>query len=76
MTIVIPIMRIVLQMKIIARCPKNILSFITLLYKGQQGQKDIKSFKTTLHRSLLNNIETILVYTRAKLGSNFQTGKC
>ena len=27
---------------------------------------------TTLHRSLPNNIETKVVYTRAKLGSNFQ----
>ena len=48
------------------------LSFITLPYKGQQGEKVLKSFKTTLHRSLPNNIETKVVYTRAKLGSNFQ----
>ena len=48
------------------------LSFITLPYKGQQGEKVLKSFKTTLHRSLPNNIETKVVYTRTKLGSNFQ----
>ena len=48
------------------------LSFITLPYKGQQGEKVLKSFKTTLRRSLPNNIETKVVYTRTKLGSNFQ----
>ena len=48
------------------------LSFITLPYKGQQGEKVLKSLKTTLHRSLPNNIETKVVYTRIKLGSNFQ----
>ena len=32
------------------------LSFITLLYKGQQGEKVLKSFKTALYRSLPNNI--------------------
>ena len=32
------------------------LSFITLPYKGQQGQKVLKSFMTTLHRSLPNDI--------------------
>ena len=47
-------------------------SFITLTYKGQQGEKVLKSFKTTLHRSLSNNIETKVVYTGTKLGSNFQ----
>ena len=34
------------------------LSFITLPYKRQQGEKVLKSFKITLHRSLPNNIET------------------
>ena len=48
------------------------LSFITLSYKGQQSEKVLKSFKTVLHRSLPNNIETKIVYTRTKLGSNFQ----
>ena len=54
------------------------LTFITLLYKGQQGEKVIKSFKTTLHRSLLTDlyIETKLVYTGRKPGSDFQIGKC
>ena len=33
------------------------LSFITLPYKGPQGEKILKSFKTNLHRSLLNNIK-------------------
>ena len=33
------------------------LSFIALPYKGQQDEKVLKSFKTTLHRSLPNNIE-------------------
>ena len=54
---------------------KKQLSFITLPYKGQQGEKVIKSFKvnpSTLHRSLPNNIETKVVYTGMKLGSNFQ----
>ena len=49
---------------------KKQLSFITLPYKEQQGEKVLKSFKITLHKSLLNNIETKMVYT--KLGSNFQ----
>ena len=48
------------------------LSFITLPYKGQQGQKVLKSFMTTLHRSLPNDIETKVVYTGTKLGYNFQ----
>ena len=48
------------------------LSFITLPYKGQQGEKVLKSLKTTLHRSLPNNIETKVVYTGTKLDSNFQ----
>ena len=48
------------------------LSLITLPYKRQQGEKVLKSFKTTLRRSLPNNIETKVVYTRTKLGSNFQ----
>ena len=48
------------------------LSFITLPHKGQQGEKVLKSFKTTLHRSLPNNIEAKVVYTGTKLGSNFQ----
>ena len=48
------------------------LSFITLPYKGQQSKKVFKSFKTTLHRSLPNNIETEIVYIGTKLGSNFQ----
>ena len=48
------------------------LSFITLPYKRQQDEKVLKSFKTTLHRSLPNNIETIVVYTGTKLCSNFQ----
>ena len=47
-------------------------SFITLPYKGQQGEKVLKSFKTTLYRSLPNDIETKVVHTRTKLGSNFQ----
>ena len=51
---------------------KKQLSFITLPYKGQEGEKVLKYFKTTLHRSLQNNIETNVVYTRMKLGSNFQ----
>ena len=51
---------------------KNQSSFITLPYKGQQGEKVLNSFKTTLHRSLPNNIETKVVHTRTKLGSNFQ----
>ena len=50
---------------------KKQLSFITLPQKGQQGEKVIKSFKT-LHRSILNNIETKVVYTGTKLCSNFQ----
>ena len=45
------------------------LSPITLPYKGQQGEKVLKSFKTTLHRSLPNNIQTKVVYTGTKLGS-------
>ena len=48
------------------------LSFITLLYEVQQGEKVLKSYKTTLHRSLPNNIETKVVYTGTKLDSNFQ----
>ena len=48
------------------------LSFITLLYEVQQGEKVLKSCKTTLHRSLPNNIETKVVYTGTKLDSNFQ----
>ena len=47
------------------------LSFITLPYKGQQGEKVLKFFKTTLYRSLPNNIETKRVYTGTKLCSNF-----
>ena len=50
---------------------KKQLSFITLPQKEQQGEKVIKSFKT-LHRSILNNIETKVVYTGTKLCSNFQ----
>ena len=45
------------------------LSFITLPHKGQQGKKVIKSFKTTILRSLPNNMEKKVVYTRMKLGS-------
>ena len=48
------------------------LSFITLPYKGQQGEKVLKSFKTTLHRSLTNNIETKVLYAGTRMGSNFQ----
>ena len=48
------------------------LSFITLPYKGQQGEKVLKSLKTALHRSLTNNIETKVLYTGMRLGSNFQ----
>ena len=48
------------------------LSFITLLSKGPQSKKVLKSFKTTLHGPLPNNIETKVVYTGTKLGSNFQ----
>ena len=51
---------------------KKQLSFITLPYNGQQGEKVLKSFKTTLHRSLPNNIEAKVVYAGTKLGSNFQ----
>ena len=48
------------------------ISFITLLYKVRQSEKVIKSYKTTLHRSLPNNIETKVVYIGTKLDSNFQ----
>ena len=48
------------------------LSFITLPYKGQQGEKVLTSFKITSHRSLPNNIEIKVVYTLTKLCSNFQ----
>ena len=48
------------------------LSFITLPYKRQQGEKVLKSSKTSLHKSLPNNIETKAVHTEQKLGSNFQ----
>ena len=48
------------------------LLFIILLYKGQQGEKVVKSFKTTLRRALPNNMETKVVYAGTKLGSNFQ----
>ena len=48
------------------------LPFITLPYKGQQGAKVPKSFKTSLHRFLPNNIETKVVYNGTKLDSNFQ----
>ena len=48
------------------------LSFITLPQKGQWGEKVLKSFKTTLHRSLPNNTETKVVYTGTKLSFNFQ----
>ena len=47
-------------------------SFITLPYEGKQGEKVLKSFKTTLYRSQPNDIETKVVHTRTKLGSNFQ----
>ena len=52
--------------------PKKQFSLITLPYKGQQGEKAIKSFRTSLHKSLSNNIETKMVYTGTKLDSNFQ----
>ena len=58
-----------------SQMPKKQLSFITLPYKGQHGEEVIKSFKTVLHRSLLNNIETKLVHTGTKLGYDFQIGK-
>ena len=48
------------------------LSFLTLPYKGQKGEKIIESFKTTLYRSLPNNIATKVVYNGTKLGFNFQ----
>ena len=48
------------------------LLFITLPPKGQEGKKVLKSFKTTLHRFVPNNIETKIVDTRTKLGSKFQ----
>ena len=67
MIITISIIRIVLRMKIIAR-----LHLFMLPYKGPQVKKNIKSFKTALHKSLPNNIETKVVYTRTKLGSNCQ----
>ena len=51
---------------------KKQLSFTALPYKGQQGEKILRSFKTTLHKSLPNNIETKVVYTGTKLCSNFQ----
>ena len=38
----------------------------------KQGEKVLKSFRKTLHRSLPNNIETKVVYTGTKLSSNFQ----
>ena len=47
------------------------LSLITLPCKGQQGEKVLKSFKTSSHRSLPNNTETKGVY-RKHTGSNFQ----
>ena len=51
---------------------KKHLSFVvTLPDKGQQDGK-VKSFKTALHKSLPNNIETKVVHTGTKLGSNFQ----
>ena len=46
--------------------------FLTLPCKGQQVEKVLKFFKTILYRSLPNNIETKVVYTGTKLGSNFQ----
>ena len=57
-------------MKIIVRCPKS--SYHSLHHKGQQGEKVLKSFKTTLQRSLPNNIETKVVHTGTRLASNFQ----
>ena len=48
------------------------LSFTALPYKRQQGEKVLKSFKTTLHRFLPNNIETKAVYNGTELSSNFQ----
>ena len=48
------------------------LSFTALPHKGQQGEKVLKSFKTTLHRFLPNNTERKPVYTGTKLSSNFQ----
>ena len=56
----------------IYQTPKKQLSFITLSYKGQEGEKVIKSFKTGLHKSLPNNIETKLAYTGTKLDYNFE----
>ena len=56
----------------ICQTPKKQLSFITLSYKGQEGEKVIKSLKTGLHKSLPNNIETKLAYTRTKLDYNFE----
>ena len=48
------------------------LPFLALPCKGQQFEKVLKFFKTTLYRSLPNNIETKVVYTGTKLGSIFQ----
>ena len=46
------------------------LSFITLPDKGQQNEKVF--LKTVSYKSLPNNIETKVVCSRTKLGSNFQ----
>lgn len=48
------------------------LSFITLTYRRQQDEKVIESLKNALHKSLLNNIETKVVYTGTKMDSNFK----
>ena len=72
MAIVTPIMRIVLQIKSIARCPKNRYHSLHYNIKGNKVKKLLKSFKTTLHRSLPNNIQTKVVYTETKVGSHFQ----
>ena len=37
------------------------LSFITLLYKGQQSKEVIRSLKTALHKSLPSNTNTKVV---------------
>ena len=55
--------------------PKKQSSFITVPYKGQQGEKVIKSFKTGLYKSLPNNIETKLACTGRKLDYNFEIKK-
>ena len=71
MTIVSLIMRIILQIKIIARDPKSIYHSLHYHKKEQQVEEVIKSFKTALHKSLPNNIETKNDAYRNKTGFQF-----